>query len=59
MIIWMLWGRLNSVTDRLFKILEQGAAERAVLAQNMGMNTQDLSEAAAEVRKRRLQDSSG
>lgn len=51
--VWMLWMRLNTVTDRMFNYLEQGAAERQVLAQQVGLTTGDLSAAAAEVRRKR------
>lgn len=51
--VWLLWVRLNTVTDRLFTLLEQGAAERQAIANSVGMTSQDLSAAAAEIRARR------
>lgn len=50
--VWALWTRLSSVTDRVFNMLEQGQAERQVIARQNGLSTQDLRAEAAKVRKR-------
>lgn len=51
-VIWMLWTRLNQVTDRMFAMMEQAAHERRAIAQSSGLSTQNLREAANEIRKR-------
>jgi len=54
-VVFRLYDRLNAVTDRLFAYLERASDERQAIAQANGLNTQDLSDAAAEVRQRRLE----
>ena len=50
--VWLLWVRLNTITDRLFTYLERGANERAAIAESLGMSTQDLSAAAEAIKQR-------
>lgn len=52
--VWLLWARLNAVTDRLFGYLEQGAAERQVLARQIGLSQQDLHKQSAEIRAQKV-----
>jgi len=50
--VWALWMRLTTVEDRLFKLLEDGQAERAAIAHQVGLTTQDLRAAADAARAR-------
>ena len=56
--VWALWVRLNTVTDRMLDQLEQGRAERLVIARQNGLSTQDLSAQAQEIRAKAKQDRS-
>jgi hypothetical protein len=49
---WLLWNRLNYVTDFLIKDRIEAQAERRVIAKNAGLTTQDLSREAKAVRQR-------
>lgn len=49
-IIWMLWNRLNQVTDRMFSMMGQAAAERQAIARRSGLTSQDLSDAVDQSR---------
>jgi hypothetical protein len=49
---WLLWNRLNYVTDFLINDRKQAQAERRVIAKNAGMDTKDLSREAKLIRQR-------
>lgn len=40
--VWALWIRLNTITDRLFTLLEAAAVERAAIAKSQGLDTQQM-----------------
>lgn len=50
--VYMLWQRLNVVTDKIFSYLQEGAAEREVIAKELGLTTQQLTIASEVVRRR-------
>ena len=49
-----LMTRIDIITDRIIERQEQGAAERKVLAGQLGLQTSDLSREAAKVRRKQL-----
>jgi len=51
-----VWRRLNAVTDVLIESSRQAAAERQVIAKANGLSTQDLSHAAAQIRRSRQEE---
>ena len=46
-LVLRLLSRIDAITDRILANQEQGAAERAVIAKEVGLTTQDLKAAVA------------
>lgn len=51
-VVFRLYDRLNAITDRLFEYLEEGRADRKLIAEANGLSTKDLSDARAEAVRR-------
>lgn len=51
-LVLRLLSRIDAITDRILTNQEQAAAERAVLASAVGLETQDLTLAVAEYRRK-------
>jgi hypothetical protein len=53
-LVLRLLTRIDAITDRILANQEDAAAERAVIAKNAGLETQDLSIAVQEYKRRKL-----
>lgn len=49
--LWLLWQRLNYVTDFLIKDRIEAQAERRAIARQAGLTTQDLRQEAKSIRQ--------
>jgi len=52
-LVLRLLARIDTITDRILANQENASIERQVIAKATGMDTQDLSMAVAEVRRKR------
>lgn len=55
-LVLRLLSRIDAITDRLLANQEQGSLERAAIAKIVGLDTQDMTAAVEQVRRRRELD---